>query len=174
MALKNNFYNEIFEKEQKWIELINSKLLNSIYCNLTLKPFYVEKKNQLKTEYDLNNNAIIGQILTLVDNIINQIDLLNSQYKNNMSVDIESLLPLFLTTQMSNTSRVEKNVSRNVEINRLQLEKNFWKMKLKIIEKILIILKIMYMMIFQMKKIMEKEKQLNFVKLLFFLFFCFI
>ena len=131
MALKNNFYNEIFEKEQKWIELINSKLLNSIYCNLTLKPFYVEKKNQLKTEYDLNNNAIIGQILTLVDNIINQIDLLNSQYKNNMSVDIESLLPLFLTTQMSNTSRVEKNVSRNVEINRLQLEKKFLENEIK-------------------------------------------
>ena len=131
MALKNNFYNEIFEKEQKWIELINSKLLNSIYCNLTLKPFYVEKKNQLKTEYDLNNNAIIGQILTLVDNIINQIDLLNSQYKKNMTVDIKSLLPLFITTQMSNTSRIEKSVSRNEEINRLQLEKEILENQIK-------------------------------------------
>ena len=123
MALKIDFYNEIFEKEQKWIELINSKLLNSIYCNLTLKPFYTEKKNQLEFENNLNDNTIISEMLILVTNIINQIDILNTQYKNNKSVDIESLLPLFLTTQMSNASKIEKKVSRNEEINRLQLEK---------------------------------------------------
>lgn len=123
MALKKDFYNEIFEQEQTWIELINSKLLNSIYCNLALKPFYIEKKNQLEIEYKLNKNVIIGQILNLIYNIIDQIDLLNSQYKNNMKVDIESLLPLFLITQMSNTFKEEKKVSRDIKINKLQREK---------------------------------------------------
>ena len=131
MALKIDFYNEIFEKEQKWIELINSNLLNSIYCNLTLKPFYIEKKNQLEIEYNLNNNSIIGEILTLIDNIINQIELLNSQYKNNMKVDIESLLQLFVTTQMSNGSKSKKNVSRDIEIGRLQQERQFLKNEIK-------------------------------------------
>ena len=39
MALKNNFYDEIFEEEKKWIDLINSNLLNSIYFKHELKPY---------------------------------------------------------------------------------------------------------------------------------------
>ena len=62
MALGENFYNEIFEREQKWIESINSNLLNSVYCNLVLKPFYIEKRKELKEEYNKTNNEIIKQI----------------------------------------------------------------------------------------------------------------
>ena len=47
MALKNNFYEEIFLKEQEWISMINNNLLNSIYCSLVLKPFYVQKRDEL-------------------------------------------------------------------------------------------------------------------------------
>ena len=43
MALRQDFYTEIFEQEKKWIELINSKLLNSIYCKYMWQLFYLEK-----------------------------------------------------------------------------------------------------------------------------------
>lgn len=115
MALKDNFYNEIFEKEQKWIELINLNLLNSIYCNLTLKPFYLDKKSELEREYNKVNNEIMRQIISIINNIINKIDIYNMQYKNNEFVDIKSLIPLFLMTQMNNV--VSKQVLDTNEIN---------------------------------------------------------
>ena len=46
MALRQDFYTEIFEQEKKWIELINSKLLNSVYCKYILQPFYLDKKKE--------------------------------------------------------------------------------------------------------------------------------
>ena len=102
MALKSNFYNEIFTNEEKWIELINKNLLNSIYCNLALRPFYVQKRNDVEIEYKVTNNQILGQILLIIDDIVAQIDYFNEQYKNSKYVDIKSLLPLFLTNQMNN------------------------------------------------------------------------
>ena len=73
MALKNDFYTEIFNNEKRWVELINRNLLNSIYCNLVLKPFYLQKKSELELEYNLTKNRIIGQIILIIENIINQI-----------------------------------------------------------------------------------------------------
>lgn len=108
MALKKNFYNEIFEQEQKWIEFIDNNLLNSIYCDLSLKPFYTKKRNELEIEYKSNRNIILGQVLILIDNIINQIDLLNEEYKKLNSVDIKTLMPLFLINQMNNISQKEE------------------------------------------------------------------
>lgn len=125
MALGNDFYSEIFVNEQKWIELINAKLLNSIYCNLTLKPFYIEKKKELEEEYSLTNNRIIGQIISIIDNILNQIEVFNEQYKSFQNADINLLLPLFLTTQMNNTSQKGNNNLdiRSNEISNLQINK---------------------------------------------------
>ena len=65
MALAKNFYKEIFEQEQKWTDLINLNLLNSVYCNLTLKPFYIQKRMELKEEYAKTNNEIIKQIILI-------------------------------------------------------------------------------------------------------------
>ena len=50
MPLSNAFYIEVFAKEQKWIELIDKGLLNSISCMYELKPFYLEKKKQLEED----------------------------------------------------------------------------------------------------------------------------
>jgi len=119
MALKNDFYNEIFINEQKWIEYINKNLLNSVYFNLTLKPFYTEKKQELENEYSLTNNEIIGNIINIIDGIINKIEVFVEQYKNGESVDTDSLIPLFLTTQMNNNS---KNVKKD-EIDELKTQK---------------------------------------------------
>lgn len=125
MALEKNFYNEIFEREQKWSELINSNLLNSVYCNLTLKPFYVEKRKELKEEYDQTKNEIIKQIILIINDIINEIDLFNYQYVNYKKPNISSLLSLFLITKMNNVKQKEnKAIERKSEnIDKLKNEK---------------------------------------------------
>lgn len=120
MALKNNFYEEIFSKEQEWIKLINNNLLNSVYCNLELKPFYVQKKQELLQEYN-SANTIIVQILSVIDSIIEKINTFDQEYRNFQMVDIKSLLPLFLTNQMSNTS--QKKSSGSEDINDLKIKK---------------------------------------------------
>lgn len=107
MALKNNFYNEIFANEQKWIELINKNLLNSIYCNLALKPFYLKKRKEIEAEFEATNNQMLKQILSVIDSIINKIEEFNEQYENSKFVDIKTLLPLFLSNQMSNSNQNE-------------------------------------------------------------------
>lgn len=110
MALRNDFYTEIFTNEQRWIQLINKNLLNSIYCNLVLKPFYEEKKKELEQEYSLTENKIIGQIIMIMGNIINRIDLFNDQYNKSEKVNVCLILPLFLTNQMNNTNNLETSI----------------------------------------------------------------
>ena len=102
MALRNGFYTEIFNNEKIWIDLIENNLLNTIYCNLVLKPFYEEKKKELEQEYNLTGNKIIEQIILIIENIINQIDLFKSQYDKGDKVNMHFILPLFLTNQMNN------------------------------------------------------------------------
>ena len=107
MALKYDFYTEITENERKWISLINHDLLNVVYCNLVLKPFYLRKEKELESEYEITNNAIMGQILSTLRKIINKIDMFYVDYKNSKQSDIKSLLPLFLSSQMNNISKGE-------------------------------------------------------------------
>ena len=110
MALKNDFYTEIFNNEKRWVELINRNLLNSIYCNLVLKPFYLQKKSELELEYNLTKNRIIGQIILIIENIINQIDLFNSEYNKAGTPNMNFMLPLFLTNQMNNANNLENSI----------------------------------------------------------------
>lgn len=112
MALAKNFYNEIFEQEQKWTDLINLNLLNSVYCNLTLKPFYIQKRMELKEEYAKTNNEIIKQIILIINDIIDKIELFNYEYLNYQKSNINLLLPLFLTTKMNNKIEKEDSIDR--------------------------------------------------------------
>lgn len=112
MALKNDFYSDIFQKEQEWTELINKNLLNSIYCNLVLKSFYLKKKLELKKEYNLSNSKILEQIIISIEQIIDKIDLFNEQYVNSEKVNLKELVPLFLTNQMNNTK--EDTITSNL------------------------------------------------------------
>lgn len=105
MALKNSFYSEIFTNEQRWIDMIDHNLLNSIYCNFALKPFYLEKRAELENEYRITNNEILRQIILIIDKILIQISLFDVQYKNLEYVDIRLLRPLFLVNQMNNVSQ---------------------------------------------------------------------
>lgn len=125
MALKTEFYSEIFENEQKWIEQINNNLLNSIYCSLSLKPFYVKKKQELDKEIRLGNNQIIKQISLVIEQIINHIDILNEQHNNSQNIEMNSLLPLFLVNQMNNSyGKMESDVKDQTDdINKLKARK---------------------------------------------------
>lgn len=133
MALKPDFYSEILEQEKKWIELINSKLLNSIYCKYILQPFYLAKKRDLEEEFLLTQNKIIGYILEVIEPIILQIELFNDQFRTGEKVDISTLLPLFLTNQMSNstTKEEEKNNPIREEITGLQIKKQLLESQLR-------------------------------------------
>lgn len=133
MALKTDFYSEILEQEKKWIELINSKLLNSIYCKYILQPFYLAKKRDLEEEFLLTQNKIIGYILEVIEPIILQIELFNNQFRTGEKVDISTLLPLFLTNQMSNstTKEEEKSTPIREEITGLQIKKQLLESQLR-------------------------------------------
>ena len=122
MALKNNFYNEIINNEEKWTDLINRNLLTSIYCKFELKPFYVEKKTELETELKESDNLILTSMLLAIDNIIDKIDLFISQYENFEVVDFKTLLPLFLNNQMNNSNENKKNKIEALKQQRSELK----------------------------------------------------
>ena len=103
MALKFNFYSEIFLQEEKWIELINAGLLNSVYCNLVLKPFYEKKRMEIQL-IDNQENKILEQILNSIDEILIKFEEFNTRYRNMELVDIKEILPLFLSNKMSNNA----------------------------------------------------------------------
>ena len=123
--IKREFYNEIFEKEKEWEQRIEKNLLNIVYCNLSLKPFYQEKKQILEDEIKFGGNQIIKQIIQIMENLIKHIDILNEQYRNSKPLDVQTLLPLFLTSQMNNFGYEKKvtNNSEKSELDRLRLKK---------------------------------------------------
>lgn len=138
MALDKSFYNDIFEHEQKWTELINSNLLNSIYCNLTLKPFYIQKKEKLEEEYNKTNNEIIKQIILIIDNIIDKIELFNYKYVNYQKPNINSLLTFFLTTKMNNIlDKEDKNNENQNEIDKVHIRKQILESQIENIDRTL-------------------------------------
>lgn len=127
MALKKDFYIEIFEKEQKWIELINTKLLNAIYCKFSLQPFYIAKKKELEQEYILTHNEIMGNVIGTLNLIISQLEVLYEQFRTGNTVDMSSLMPLFLITKMSNSYKVENTN----EMSQLQIKKQMLEQEIR-------------------------------------------
>ena len=135
MALEKNFYQEIQEKEQLWIELINKKLMNIYFFNAELVPFYNKKLEQLNKEYDSTNNKIIGQIIEEIKYIIVKLNEFDETYRLGETIDIKSLIPLFLTSKLNNEKQVdnnssvvdlskkEKKLDNNQNIERLQIRK---------------------------------------------------
>lgn len=126
MALKKGFYDEIFDSEEKWDSLIKSNLLNIIYCNLELKPFYLSKKEELVHEYEITNNAIIKQVLDIINNIISEIDVTYEKYNSGESVDINYLSSLFLINQMRNSEfETEKKDDDKKELDTSQKDDDY-------------------------------------------------
>lgn len=122
MALNNNFYNEIFEKEKYWIELASKNLLNIYYLNGKngIKGFYLNKKMELELEYKLDRNDIIGKILDIINGIIGEIEYLTDEYRNGELIDINSLVNLFLYNQMNNNVKDNTKVA---DIKKIQKQR---------------------------------------------------
>ena len=134
MALKNDFYNEIFEKEEKWAELVNKNLLTSIYCKFELRPFYIQKRLELEQELEKINNDkiqedIISSMYTISGNIINKIDTFIEKYENCEFVDFNTLLPLLFINKMKNNNNTyskdgsELLNQQKTEIKKAELER---------------------------------------------------
>lgn len=121
MALNNNFYNDIFEKEKYWTELANKNLLNIYYLNGKdgLKEFYLIKKEELEYEYNLTNNDIIGRFLNIVNEILTQIELMTKEYREGKKINMDLLSKTFLVNQMNNN--VDSVKSK--ELTELQIKK---------------------------------------------------
>ena len=138
MDLRQDFYTEIFENEQKWIDLINSKLLNSIYCKYTLQPFYLKKKQTVKQEYFLTKNEY-DKFIDIIDSIIEQIEVFNQQFKSGQKVDISTLKPLFLITQIGKVQKAEEDKSEiRQEINELQIRKQLLENQIRNFDKAIV------------------------------------
>ena len=117
MPMGNSIYGEIISNEQKWIELINSGLLNSIYCSQVLKPFYDEKSKIISITYKNTNNELLGQVLNIIDDIIKKLDELYASYRDMKNTDMNELVPLFLVNKMGynllNSNAQEETIHRN-------------------------------------------------------------
>lgn len=119
MTLKQGFYKEIFENEERWIEYANKKLLNVYYLS-ELKEFYLNKQKELEPE--ASNNQVLEIFLNIIKSIINQIDIVTNEYREGKSVDINTVTNLFFSNQMKMENKEEKKDS-NMDIIRLQVQK---------------------------------------------------
>ena len=81
MNLEYDFCAEIKKQEQKWIEQINSKLMNAYYCYHKLRPFYLEQQKRLMGK---DNDALqkIESILLKIENIYLKQNSIDSSYLN--------------------------------------------------------------------------------------------
>ena len=115
MALKKDFYIELFEKEENWIKMINNpkgNLLTSTYCKFELKPFYLEKIKELENEQKQGNNQIIQSLYFGICDILNKLNEFIEKFEESKRIDFKELLPLFCINIMRNekfTIREEKN-----------------------------------------------------------------
>lgn len=114
MALKENFYTEIFEKEKYWLQLANNKLLNIYYINGKngIRDFYFNAKGELEQEYQQNGNQIIKGILDSINKIIEKIDFITLEHTKGKDIDSNSIVNLFLSNQMNNNLTSNKNTDK--------------------------------------------------------------
>lgn len=104
MALKRDFYEEIFKKEIYWTELAPKNLINIYYINGRdgIKDFYKQKREELQKEYQINQSEVLKLFLNMINEIILEIDSLTKNYENGITIDITALINLFLINQMNN------------------------------------------------------------------------
>lgn len=126
MALNTNFYEEIYEKENTWIDVIKSNLMN-IYYLPELRDFYFKKQERLSYEFELTGNEIIKTFSNAISTIIIKIDcLINEDRKGNI-VNINEICDYFLINKLNNnmtyTSSDKLNKITNNKNNLYELRK---------------------------------------------------
>ena len=101
MALKEKFYEEIYEEERNWTDLIDMNLLN-VYYLVELRKFYNDRQLRLSYEYELTFNPIIKSMLNLINNVISKINYIINEDKMNNPINIKELKNYFLINQLNN------------------------------------------------------------------------
>lgn len=101
MALKSNFYDEIYKEETNWIEMLDSKLLNVYYLS-ELRKFYYERQVIVSYEYKLTLNPIMKSIWTVLNNMVEKLDFIENEYKNGKRININELKNYFLINKLNN------------------------------------------------------------------------
>lgn len=121
MALKQNFYEEIYDEERNWIELLDSNLINVYYLPV-LKQFYYERQVRLSYEYELTLNPIIKSMSNLLNNIIVKIDYIIEEDQKGIPVNIVELKNYFLINQLNNNiiSNEQRPIQENIGIYALR------------------------------------------------------
>ena len=95
MALKSNFYDEIFKEEKNWIEMLDSNLLN-VYYLVELRNFYYERQIIVGREYNLSLNPVMKSIWVVLNNMVEKLDRIEADYKIGKRININELKNYFL------------------------------------------------------------------------------
>lgn len=127
MALKKDFYEEIYKEEINWIEMLNAKLLN-VYYLLELRKFYYERQVIVSHEYNLTLNPIMKSIWTVLNNMVEKLDHIDSDYKMGKRINLNELKNYFLINILSNNVEIPLELRKNSEN-----KKNLYELRNKII-----------------------------------------
>ena len=101
MALTQDFYKDILEKEKSWIINLQYNLLN-IYYLPELKNFYQEKQNRLIYEGDLTGNMLIRSVSFTINKLLDKIDEFIKLNEEGKDVDLQELRNYFLISVLNN------------------------------------------------------------------------
>lgn len=129
MALTQDFYKDILEKEKSWIINLQYNLLN-IYYLPELRNFYQEKQNRLEYEGDLTNNMLIRSISFTINKLIDKIDEYIKQNEEGKEVNLQELRNYFLISVLNNEIYYIKK-DRLEEIN--DSKHNLYELRQKVI-----------------------------------------
>lgn len=114
MALKSNFYDEIYEEEKKWIEMLDAKLLNVYYLS-ELRKFYYERQVIISDEYKLTLNPIMKSIWIELNNMVEKLNFIESEYKKEKRVNINELKNYFLINRLNNNIDIPIELRKDSE-----------------------------------------------------------
>lgn len=128
MALNNDFYEKIFEKEKYYTYLSEKKLLNIYYLKGkdSLKEFYETKLEELKLEMSIGTNNMLQNVYNIILELVSNIDLLISKSDQGESIDVNSIIPFFLYNKMTNNNIINKDETE-LKLIRLQVKKQILK-----------------------------------------------
>ena len=129
MALTQDFYKDILEKEKSWIINLQYNLLN-IYYLPELKNFYQEKQNRLIYEGDLTGNMLIRTISFTLDKLMDKIDEFIKLNEEGKDIDLQELKNYFLISVLNNDVYYIKK-DRLEEIN--DNKNNLYELRQKVI-----------------------------------------
>jgi len=130
MALSTNFYEEIYEKEKTWIDIIKSNLMN-IYYLPELRDFYFKKQERLSYEFELTGNEIIKTFSNAISAIIIKIDcLINEDRKGNIA-NINEICDYFLINKLNNNMTYTNSDKLNKITNN---KNNLYELRKKIVD----------------------------------------